>query len=104
MEVKNQDDVKEIIDYTITKVLDAIKRTYLGTVNQAVFKTLNDDMFIRHVADELYDMCFQEKMQVVEISYKGKPLDRMEYKCFFENLLYNAFQRYLNSLTFRRRN
>lgn len=97
MEVKNQDDVKEIIDYTITKVLDAIKRTYLGTVNQAVFKTLNDSMFVTRVADELCDMCFQEKMQVVEISYKGKPLDIMEYKCFFENLLYNAFQRYLNS-------
>lgn len=97
MEVKKQDDIKEIIDYTITKVSDAIKRTYLGTVNQAVFKTLNDDMFIRRVADELYDMCFQEKTQVIEISYKGKPLDIMEYKCLFENLLHTAFQRYLNS-------
>lgn len=97
MEVKKQDDVKKIIDYTITKVLDAIKRTYLGTVDQAVFKTLNDDMFIMRVADELYDMCFQEKMQVVEISYKGKPLDIMEYKLFFENLLHAAFQRCLHS-------
>ena len=97
MEVKNQDDVKEIIDYTITKVLDAIKRTYLGTVNQAVFKTLNNSMFITRIADEMHDMCFQEKMQVVEISYKGKPLDMMEYKLFFENLLHNAFQRYLHS-------
>jgi hypothetical protein len=58
MEVKKQDDVKEIIDYTITKISDAIKRTYLDTVNQAVFKTLNDDMFIMCVADELCDMCF----------------------------------------------
>jgi hypothetical protein len=97
MEVKKQDNVKEIIDYTITKVLDAIKRTYLGTVNQAVFRTLNDDMFIMRVADELYDMCFQEKMQVVEIYYKGKPLDRMEYKHFFEHLLHAAFQRFLHS-------
>ena len=54
MELKKQDDVKEIIDYTITKVLDAIKGTYLGTVNQAVFKTLNDSMFVTRVADELY--------------------------------------------------
>lgn len=97
MEVKKQDDVKEIIDYTITKISDAIKRTYLDTVNQAVFKTLNDSMFVTNVANDLYDMCFQEKMQVVEISYKGEPLDIMEYKCFFENLLHNAFQRYLHS-------